>query len=101
MLIEGWGKSREGQNNRGILSFHEIETRMSLVLFRGRWVYGSVRIADKQTQNRGGKTLNTIQVIIISPLQANYNDFFVNLQLIRGNSIQDIRKEEALCLSCT
>ena len=41
-------------------------------------------------------------VVIICLIWAYYYDFFVILQLVRGNSIQDIwEKEEALCLSCT
>ena len=59
-------------------------------------------LPTSRSQNRGLKLYNTHQVVIICPCKAYYYDFFVNLQLVRGDSIQDIReKEEALCLSCT
>ena len=48
-----------------------------------------------------GRIVNFAGVVIICSKKAYYYDFFVNLQLIRGGSVQDIGEEEALFLYFT
>ena len=62
------------------------------------WKHWDCRQAEGKIE--GWNFKNEPQVVIICPYKAYYYDFFVILQLVRGDSIHDIwEKEEALCLS--